>query len=465
MARKSGFACEAVEPVGQHGLDTARIEDCGGVSSVSTQGRLYLPRVFRRGRRRITTMEILYSHCAGLDVHKASVSACVLTPGEGAEPRKEIREFGTTTGELRQLAAWLVECGVTHAAMEATGVYWKPVFNILESACALILVNARDVKQVPGRKTDKADCAWLASLLRHGLLRASFVPDREVRELRDLCRMRTTLVRERVQVGNRLRKVLEDANIKLDSVASDTLGVSGRLMIDALIAGEQDPAKLAGLARGRMKKKRPELERALEGMVTTHHRFLLRELKHSLEHLDDKVQRFEAEIARHMPPLEWAAGVLMTIPGIDRTAACALIGEVGADMSRFPSARHLASWAGLCPGNNESAGKRRSGKSHRGNRWIKGLMTQIAWSASRTKGTYCASFYRRPVSRRGKKRALVALGNQLLQVVWYILTHQQSYQELGADYFERLHQEKLTRSLVRRLERLGHQVRLEPVAA
>jgi transposase len=410
-------------------------------------------------------MEILYSRCAGLDVHKASVAACVLTPGEGAEPRKEIREFGTTTGELQELAAWLKECGVSHAAMEATGVYWKPVFNVLESACELILVNARHIKQVPGRKTDKADCAWLASLLRHGLLQASFVPDREVRQLRDLCRMRTTLVRERVQVGNRLRKVLEDANIKLDSVASDSLGVSGRLMIEALIGGEQNPEKLAGLAKGRLKQKRGELERALEGQVTEHHRFLLRELKESVEHLDGKIQRFEAEIARHMPPFEWAAGLLMTMPGVDRTAACALLAEIGADMSRFPSARHLASWAGLCPGNNESAGRRRSGKSHRGNRWIKGLMTEIAWAASRTKNTYCGAFYRRLVSHRGKKRALVALANQLLQVVWHMLTHQQSYQELGADYFDRLHQQQLTRSLVRRLERLGHKVSIEPVAA
>ena len=410
-------------------------------------------------------MEILYSHCAGLDVHKASVAACVLTPGEGAEPLKEIREFGTTTGELRELAAWLKQCGVSHAAMEATGVYWKPVFNVLESACELILVNARHIKQVPGRKTDKADCAWLASLLRHGLLQASFVPDKEVRQLRDLCRMRTTLVRERVQVGNRLRKVLEDANIKLDSVASDSLGVSGRLMIEALIGGERDPKKLAGLAKGRLKQKRGELEQALEGQVTEHHRFLLRELKESVEHLDGKIERFEAEIARHMPPFEWAAGLLMTMPGVDRTAAYALLAEIGADMSRFPSARHVASWAGLCPGNNESAGRRRSGKSHRGNRWIKGLMTEIAWAASRTKNTYCGAFYRRLVSHRGKKRALVALANQLLQVVWHMLTHQQNYQELGADYFDRLHQQQLTRSLVRRLEKLGHKVSIEPIAA
>lgn len=265
-------------------------------------------------------MEILYPRCAGLDVHKETVSVCVLTPGAQAEPDKQIQQFGTTTGELRRLRDWLGANGVTQAAMESTGVYWKPVFNILESACQLILVNARHIKQVPGRKTDKADCAWIASLLRHGLLEASFVPDAEVRQLRDLCRMRTTLVRECVQVGNRLRKVLEDANIKLDSVASNALGVSGRDMILALVQGRNDPAELAELARGRLRAKMPELEQALEGQVTTHHRFLLRELMRQLTFLEGQVARFEEEIDRQMPPFEWAAGLLMTMPGVDRTA-------------------------------------------------------------------------------------------------------------------------------------------------
>ena len=324
-------------------------------------------------------MEILYPRCAGLDVHKESVSVCVLTPGPQAEPDKQIEQFGTTTGELRRLREWLGAKGVTHAAMESTGVYWKPVFNVLESGCELILVNARHIKQAPGRKTDKADCAWIASLLRHGLLQPSFVPDPEVRQLRDLCRMRTTLVRECVQVGNRLRKVPEDANIKLDSVASDTLGVSGRKTILALAEGRDDPAELAEMARGRLRAKLPELEKALEGQVTAHHRFLLSEGMRQLTFPEGQVARFEKEIQRHMPPFEWAAEVLMSMPGVDRTAACALIAEIGADMSRFASSRHLASWAGLCPGNNESAGQRRSGKSHRGNRWIKGVLTEIAW--------------------------------------------------------------------------------------
>lgn len=409
-------------------------------------------------------MEILYARCAGLDVHKESIAACVLTPGDEAEPNREFGEFGTTTGELKRLREWLQQNGVTHAAMESTGVYWKPVFNILESACQLIVVNARHIKQVPGRKTDKADCAWIGSLLRHGLLEASFVPEAEIRQLRDLCRTRTTLVRECVQVGNRLRKVLEDANIKLDSVASDALGVSGRAMIGALIAGKSDPVELAALARGRLRAKVPELEKALEGQVNVHHRFLLRELMRHLVFLEGQVARFEKQITSQMRPFEWAAELLVTIPGVDRTAACALIGEIGTDMSRFPSSRHLASWAGMCPGNNESAGKRRSGKSHRGNRWIRGLMTEIAWAASRTKQTYSSTQYRRLTGHRGKKRALVAVGNSLLQAAWHMLSQRQGYIELGAHYLETLHRKEIERSLVRRLEKLGHKVILEPVA-
>jgi transposase len=409
-------------------------------------------------------MDILYARCAGLDVHKETVVACILTSGEGAEPHKEIRQFSTTTAELRSLAAWLRQEQVTHAAMESTGVYWKPIFNILEPSCELILVNARHVKQVPGRKTDKADSAWLASLLRHGLLEASFVPPVEVRELRDLCRMRTTLVRECVQVGNRLRKVLEDANVKLDSVASNTLGVSGRLMIQALMAGEQDPAVLADLARGRMRSKQTELRAALEGQVRPHHRFLLRQWMNLLGTLEDHIAEVSTEIERHMPPFAWAAELLVAMPGIDRTAACALLAEIGADMSRFPSARHLASWAGLCPGNNASGGKSRSGKSHRGNRWIKGLMTEIAWAAARTKNSYPWALYRRLAAHRGKKRALVAVANALLQVVWHLLIHRKTYRDLGADYFDRLHRDRLSQTLIRRLEKLGHKVILQPAA-
>jgi transposase len=407
-------------------------------------------------------MEILYPRCAGLDVHKESVTACVLTPGDEVEPRKQIRQFNTTTSELRSLAQWLRQEQVTHAAMESTGVYWKPVFNILESSCELILVNARHIKQVPGRKTDKADSAWLASLLRHGLLESSFVPVIEVRELRDLCRMRTTLVRECVQVGNRLRKVLEDANVKLDSVASDTLGVSGRLMIQALIAGEEDPAALAALAKGRMRSKQAELTAALEGQVRPHHRFLLRQWIGLLTTLEQHITEVEEEIERHMRPFEWAAALLVAMPGINRTAACTLISEIGVDMSCFPSSRHLASWAGLCPGNNTSAGKSRSGKSHRGNPWIKGVMTEIAWASARTRNSYPSALFRRLAIHRGKKRALVAVANSLIQVVWHLLTHHKTYVDLGGDYFERLNKQRLTQALVRRLEKLGHKVALQP---
>jgi transposase len=276
--------------------------------------------------------------------------------------------------------------------------------------------------------------------------------------------MRTTLVRECVQVGNRLRKVLEDANVKLDSVASNTLGVSGRLMIQALMAGEQDPAVLADLARGRLRSKQAELTAALEGQVRPHHRFLLRQWMDLLATLERHIIEVSEEIERHMPPFAWAAELLATMPGIDRTAACALIAEIGMDMGRFPSSRHLASWAGLCPGNNTSAGQSRSGKSHRGNRWIKGLMTEIAWAAARTKNSYPSTLYRRLAAHRGKKRALVAVANALLQVVWHLLTHRKTYRDLGADYFDRLHRDRLSQSLVRRLEKLGHKVILQPAA-
>lgn len=407
-------------------------------------------------------MEVLYKCCAGIDVHKESLSVCVLHVD--AQPKKQIRQFGTTTEELQRLAEWLRELGVTHAAMESTGVYWKPVFNILECACELILVNARHIKQVPGRKTDKADCAWIASLLQHGLLEASFIPPVEIRQLRDLCRMRSTLVRERVQVGNRLRKVLEDANIKLDSVATDVFGVSGRAMIHALIAGEKDPAKLADLAQRKLRAKIPELTAALEGRITAHHRFLLSELMDTLEFLDKKVQRLEQQIEKHMPSFQQAAVRLATVPGIDRTAACALIAEIGVDMTRFASSRHLASWAGMCPGNNESAGRSRSGKSHRGNRWIKGLLTQIAWAASRTKNTYASSFFRRIAHTRGRKRALLALANSTLQSIWHMLSHDQTYNDLGAEFFDSLNAKSKTRSLVKRLEKLGYRVDLQPCA-
>lgn len=407
-------------------------------------------------------MEVLYRRCAGLDVHKKTVAVCLLTPGEAGEPRRRIREFGTATFELRALAAFLKKHRITHAAMESTGVYWKPIFNVLESQCEIILVNARHVRNVPGRKSDIADCQWLASLLRHGLLEASFVPPRQVRELRDLCRMRSSLVRDAVRAGNRLRKVLEDANIKLDSVASNTLGVSGRSMIAALIAGEQDPVVLAELARGRLREKMPNLIAALEGRVSEHHRFLLGEWMWSFERLQEQIARLEARIDEQMVPFEWAAALLETMPGVRRVAACAMIGEIGVEMQRFPSSRHLVSWAGLCPGQNESAGKRKGAKSHRGNRWIKGLMTEVAWAGARTKNTYISAQYHRLASRCGVKRAIVATANTHLQAAWHILARRTPYRDLGPDYFDQRNEQRLTRHLVRRLEKLGHQVTLAP---
>jgi transposase len=410
-------------------------------------------------------MDILHARCAGLDVHKDFVSACVLLAGEGSEPSKHLEQFGTTTQELRRLSQWLEQAQVTHAAMESTGVYWKPVFNILESSCELVLVNSRQVRNVPGRKTDPADASWLARLLRHGLVEASFVPERETRQLRDLCRMRTTLVRESVQTGNRLRKVLEDANIKLDSVASDSLGVSGRSMIEALVQGETDPIVLAELARGRLRAKRPELALALEGRVTRHHRFLLGEWLRLLHFLEEQIARLEEQIESHMPPFEAAAALLLSMPGVDRTTACALLGEIGQDMKRFPSARHLASWAGVCPGNNQSGGRRKSGKSHRGNRWVKGVLTELAWAATRTKHTYASALYRRLMIHRGKKRALVAVAHHLLEAVWHMLTLGALYRELGPDYFDRLDHDRLKRNLVRRLQKLGYTVDVQPASA
>ena len=406
-------------------------------------------------------MDLLYPCCAGLDVHKDTVVVC-LRRLDGGRLHKEVRTFGTVTRELLALADWLVAVGVTHVAMESTGVYWKPIFNILEGQCEVLLVNALHIKQVPGRKTDIKDCEWIAQLLQHGLLRASFVPPRPIRDLRELTRQRTQLVGEKSAVANRLQKVLEDANIKLGSVASDVLGVSGRAMLQAIIAGQEDPAHLADLARRRLRSKIPELQLALHGRVTDHHRFLLRLLLEHVNHLEDLIGQLNTRIEAVLVPVEEAANRLDTIPGVDRHAAEIIAAEVGTDMTPFASADHLASWAGMCPGNNESAGKRRSGKTTRGSRWLRTTLVQCAWAASHTKGTYLAAQYRRLAARRGKKRALVAVGHTILVVAYHLLKHKTTYQEPGGDFFERLDPERLTRSLVRRLQKLGHEVTLSP---
>jgi transposase len=369
------------------------------------------------------------------------------------------------TCHLLALADWLASEGVTHVAMESTGVYWKPVFHLLEGRFEVLLVNAQHIKQVPGRKTDVKDCEWIAQLLQHGLLRASFVPPAPIRELRDLTRQRTQLVQELAAVANRIHKVLEDANIKLASVATDVLGASGRDMLQALIAGQTDPELLADLARKRLREKIPALRLALQGRVTDHHRFLLRLHLDHVSHLEELIGRLGARIGEVLTPFAEAAERLRTIPGVNQRVAEAVVAEIGTNMEQFPSADHLASWAGMCPGNDESAGKRRSGRTTKGNRWLKRTLVQAAWAATHTKGTYLAAQYRRLARRRGSKRALVAVGHTLLVIVYHVLKRGTSYAELGADFLDRLEPERLTRQLVRRLEGLGHKVTLEPAPA
>jgi transposase len=410
-------------------------------------------------------VDTLYPCCAGLDIHKETVVACVRRALSDGKVRQEVRTFRTETSGLLALADWLTDEGVTHAAMESTGVYWKPVWNLLEGVVELLLVNAEHIKQVPGRKTDVKDSEWIAQLLQCGLLKASFVPQRPVRQLRDLTRQRVQLVRQKVQVANRIQKTLEDANIKLASVASDVLGVSGRDMLRAIINGEGDPVVLAELARQRLRKKIPQLQEALLGEVTEHHRFLLRMFLEQVEFLEGQIARLSQRVTEVLQaPFAEAIERLQTIPGIDRRAAQNIVAEVGADMKPFKSAGHLASWVGICPGNHESAGKRRSGRTTKGNAWLRVTLVQCAWAASHTKGTYLAAQYKRLAARRGKKRALVAVGHTLLGIVYAVLKKKSAYRELGADYLDRQDKEKLTARLLKRLEKLGVKVTVEAEA-
>lgn len=406
-------------------------------------------------------MELLYPRCCGLEVHKKSITACVLL-AEGEKRQKVLRRFGTVTGELRELAAWLASFSVTHVAMESTGVYWKPIWNVLEGQFELLLVNAAHIKNVPGRKTDMKDSEWIAQLLQHGLVRGSFVPDRSLRELRDLNRQRVALIGERNRVANRVQKVLEDANIKLASVASDTLGLSGRSMLEAIIKGECNSETLAGLARGLLRRKSDALRLALDGKATDHHRFCLKQLLAQYDFINGQIDELDQEIARRSASMEGAIHLLDTIPGIDEIAARALLSEIGTKMEQFPTAQHCASWAGLCPGNNESAGKRLNGKTRKGSPWLRRVLVQAAWAASHAKDTYLRSQFFRLAARRGKKRALVAVAHTILVIAWHVLKSQSSYHELGGDFFEKRQTEALQRSLVRRLERLGHRVTLTP---
>jgi transposase len=378
-------------------------------------------------------MEILHRCCAGLDVHKKTVVACVRAVGPGGEVRRQVRTFGTMTAELLALADWLEAEGATHVAMESTGVYWQPVYHLLEGRFDLLLANAGRLKQVPGRKTDVKDAEWIAELLQHGLLSPSFVPPKPVRELRELTRSRAQLIRDRAAVVNRIQKVLEGANVKLGSVATDVLGVSGRAMIAGLIRGESDPAALAECARGSLRGKRPELRRALEGRVTDHHRFLLEALMDQVRHLDGQIERFTARVVEAMRPFEAAVGRLTAIPGMGRQSAEVIVAELGDDMTKFPTAGHLASWAGVCPGNNESAGKRRSGKTTKGSQWLRTVLVQVAWAASHTKETIFGAAYRKWAKRLGKKKALVAVGHKILVVIYHLLKDQTDYRERGTN--------------------------------
>ena len=408
-------------------------------------------------------MDILYSACAGLDVHKDTVVTCVRRANPQGKVRKETRTFGTMTVHLLALADWLTEQGVTHVAMESTGVYWKPIWNLLEGLFQILLVNARHIKQVPGRKTDVKDAEWIAELLQLGLLQGSFVPNTPQRALRDLTRQRRQLIQGKAAIANRIQKTLEDANIKLGSVASDVLGVSGRAMLEAIIAGQDDPEELADLALRRLRAKIPEWKLALHGRVSEHHRFLLRLLLDDLSQREALIGRLTQRIEAVLPaPFAEAVERLSTIPGIDERAAENLLAEIGVDMGQFPRASHLASWAGVCSGNHESAGKRQSGRTTKGNRWLRTTLVQVAWAASHTKNTYLSALYHRLAGRRGKKRALVALGHTILVIIYHLLKDQTTYRDLGPDYFDKLDQDRQTRSLVRRLEQMGHKVTLEP---
>lgn len=415
-------------------------------------------------------MEIIVARCAGLDVHKDTVMAAVRAPGEGGRRKEVVREFRTYTDDLVALADWLRSEGVTQVAMEATGVYWKPVWYVLEAlpGVELLLVNARHVKNLPGRKTDVADACWLAQLLECGLLRGSFVPPREVARLRDLTRYRTKLVQERVRETQRIQKLLEDAGIKLDSVATDVLGKSSRAMLEALIAGERDPRRLAEMALTRMRPKIPELRRAMAGRFDDHHAVLLRMHLDHVDQLTAMEERLDGEVDRLMAPFAEAATRLLTIPGVAKRTAEVVIAEIGVDMSRFPTANHLASWAGLCPGNRESAGKQKSGRARKGDAALRAALVEAAWAASHTNDTYLAAQYRRFKRRFGKKsesKALFAVAHTMLVIIWHLLANNCDYQELGADYFERRNDSAARqRYLVRELEKLGHTVVLQPAA-
>jgi transposase len=438
-------------------------------------------------------LPIIFKRIAGLDVHKKTVVATRMRVVTQEEVERETKTFGTTTPELLELHDWLQEWNLSHVAMESTGDYWKPVYNVLEDAFETWVVNARHVKNVPGRKTDVIDSKWVAQLMMHGLLRASFIPPKPQRALRELTRHRTKLVQERARVVNRLQKLLEGANIKLSSVVTDVMGVSARAMLAQIVAGQTDAELMADLARGPMRSKIPQLEKALTGIVQPHHRFVLTQQLDHIDFLDDKIETISLEIERQLESMSWpeepampdageaieeetpvadqselpltwntAVALLDTIPGVNRRVAEVMLAEMGLDMSQFPTANHLASWAGLAPGNHQSGGKRYSGRTTKGNKSLATIMVLGAWSAVRTKDTFLKSRYHRLAARRGKKRAIVAVAHSMLVSAWHMLTYQQPYQELGGDYFDERKKEAKVSYLVRRLEKLtGGSVSIE----
>jgi transposase len=405
-------------------------------------------------------MERVVERCAGLDVHKDTVMACVRVPGVDGERVQDLREYGSTTVELLALRDWLMAWGVTVVAMESTGVYWKPVFFLLEDDIECWLLNAKHLKNVPGRKTDVADAAWIAQLVEHGLVRASFVPPRPIRELRNLTRYRKALIQERTRESQRLDKILQDAGVKLSSVASRTLGVSGKAMLEALVAGTRDPEALADLARGKLRAKIPQLRDALTGRFSDHHALVVGELLAHLDYLEDAVGRLSVAIEELVAPFAEQVALLRTIPGVDRRTAEVLLAEIGPDMGRFPTAGHLASWAGMCPGNNESAGKHYSGRTRNGSQWLRDALVESAQAAARSKNNYLAAHYTRLKGRRGHKRAVIAVGHSILVLAYHMLTRHQPYDDLGADYYLRRDEHAHARRLVRQLERLGYDVTL-----
>jgi transposase len=413
-------------------------------------------------RKEGTDMQVLYARCCGLDVHMKTVIACVMITQANGKVDKSIRTFATTTAALLALAEWLASLQVSHVAMESTGIFWRPIYTVLEDQFELLLANAHEIKALPGRKTDVRDCEWIADLLRHGLIRPSFIPAKPVRVLRDLMRYRKSLVYQHSQDINRLHKVLETATIKLTSVVSDVWGKSGQSMIRAIIQGESDAEILTELARGTLRGKLPQLQAALEGRIQPHHRVVLQHIFAHLQFLESSMQQLLTEIAAQMEPYQEVVQILMTHPGVQTVAAMGFVSEVGSDLSQFPSAKHFASWIGVCPGNHTSAGKRKHGTTTKGNVYLRALLAEIVWGISHTRDNYLAAQYHRLARRIGKTKAIVAVSHTVAVNFYHMITKRMPYQELGANYFDTLDRERLTRHTVKRLEALGYEVTLTP---